>query len=116
MRKGPPVIRMALLFVVLLASLTLVVWRQSRALEGLRRLEAVRAERVVEEARRAALVRRVEEMESRSRVSSAARQRLGMRLPTGEEIVILPLVAPDPPVVVEAAEALAAAVRPGGGG
>ena len=90
-RKGPPVIRAALLLAALLGSLTLVVWRQSQALEMLRELDAVRQERVVEEARRASLARRVEQLESRARVASAARDRLGMRVPTGSELVILPL-------------------------
>ncbi|NIP79168.1 MAG: hypothetical protein GWM90_08160, partial [Gemmatimonadetes bacterium] len=52
---------------------TLVVWRQSRALEVLRRLDDTRRERVVEEARRSALLRRVEQLESRARVSEVAR-------------------------------------------
>ncbi len=93
-RKGPPVIRAALLFGLLLASLTLVVWRQSRALSMLRELEGVRQERVLEEARRASLERRVGQLESRARVSEAARTRFGMRLPMGSEIVILPLREP----------------------
>jgi cell division protein FtsL len=91
MRKGTPVIRTALLFALLLGSLTLVVWRQSRALAVLRELDAVQRERVVEEARRSALARRVEHLESRARVSEVARERFGMRLPSGQEIVILPL-------------------------
>lgn len=94
MRKGTPVIRTALLFATLLASLTLVVWRQSRALEVLRRLDETRRERVVEEARRSALQRRVEHLESRARVSEVAWDRFGMRLPEGDEIVILPLREP----------------------
>lgn len=93
-RRGPPVIRTVLLLAGLLASLTLVVWRQSTALEMLRGLDAVRQERLVEEARRAALSRRVEELESRARVSVAARERLGMRVPTGAELVILPMAEP----------------------
>jgi cell division protein FtsL len=97
MRKGAPVIRGGLLFLLLLGSLTLVVWRQSRALEMQRSLELVRQERVVEESRRTALLRRVEQLESRTRVSQAAGARLGMRLPSGEELVILPLAAPAPP-------------------
>lgn len=91
MRRGTPVIRTALLFAVLLASLTLVVWRQSRALEVLERLDETRRARVVEEARRSVLLRRVEQLESRARVSEAARDRFGMRLPEDGEIVILPL-------------------------
>ena len=105
-RRGPPVIRTVLLLTGLLASLTLVVWRQSRALEMLRGLDAVRQERIVEEARRASLSRRVEELESRARVSVAARERLGMRVPTGAELVILPLATP-------AAATFAAAPKPG---
>lgn len=94
MSKGIPVVRTAFLFAVLLASLTLVVWRQSRALEVLRVLDETRRERVVAEARRTALLRRIEQLESRSRVSEAAHDRLGMRLPDGDEIVILPLREP----------------------
>lgn len=94
MRKGTPVIRTALLFAVLLASLTLVVWRQSQALAVLRELEQARRERVVEEARRSALLRRVEQLESRARISEVAHDRFGMRLPEGNEIVILPLREP----------------------
>ena len=94
MRKGTPVIRTALLFATLLASLTLVVWRQSRALDVLGRLEGARRERVVEEAQRSALLRRVEQLESRARVSEVAGDRFGMRLPEGDEIVILPLREP----------------------
>lgn len=99
MRKGTTVIRAALLFGALLCSLTLVVWRQSHALEALRELDRVRRERVVEEARRAALTRRVEQLESRARVSGLARERFGMRLPSGDEIVILPLGEPVPRVL-----------------
>lgn len=101
-RKGPPVIRTALLMAGLLASLTLVVWRQSRALEVLRAMDAVRQERVVEEARRSSLSRRVEQLESRTRVSVAARDRLGMRVPTGSELVILPLMEPPMPTTLAA--------------
>ena len=108
MKKGGTVIRMALLFAALLASLTLVVWRQSQALEVLGRLDGVRAERVVEEARRASFTRRVEQLESRAHVSEAARTRFGMRLPAGDEIVILPLRDPSLPL-------LAASREPAGG-
>jgi cell division protein FtsL len=94
MKARTPVVRMALLLALLLGSLTMVVWRQSHALAVLRELEAVRRERVVEEARRSALSRRVEQLESRTRVSAAARARFGMRLPSGDELVILPLAPP----------------------
>lgn len=99
MRKGPPLIRAGLLFLVLLGSLTLVVWRQSQALEMQRALESVRRERALAESERAALLRRVEQLESRARVSEAARSRLDMRLPSGTEIVILPMSEPSAPLL-----------------
>ncbi len=83
--------RWALLLALLLGSLTLVVWRQSRALAVLRELDDVKRERVLEEARGASLQRRIESLESRRRVTAEARDRLGMRLPNGDELVILPL-------------------------
>lgn len=90
--RGPRgVIRLALAFAVLLASLSLVIWRQSRALEVLRALDGVRRERAVAEAERAEVLQRIRELESRSRVVSAAGARLGMRVPTGSELVILRL-------------------------
>jgi cell division protein FtsL len=98
-RKGPPLIRAGLLFLLLLGSLTMVVWRQSRALEMQRSLEVVRRDRVVEEARRSALMRQMEQLESRARVTAAAGSRLGMRIPTGDEIVILPLAEPPAPAL-----------------
>ena len=113
--RGAPVIRTALLFGLLLGSLTLVVWRQSRALEMLERLESVRAERTLEEARRSSLARRLEQLESRGRVSTAARDRLGMRLPTGGEIVILPLTDAAPSVLASSAPAVRAGERGRGG-
>lgn len=81
----------ALAFAAFLASLSLVVWRQSRTLEVLRLLEAVRSERAVAEAERVELNRRRQMLESRSRVVKAAGERLGMHVPRGPEIVILPL-------------------------
>lgn len=89
----PGLLRVALAFAGLLASLSLVVWRQSRALETLRALEAVRQERAVAEAERSVLMQRTQVLESRSRVVAAAAERLGMHVPTGAEIVILPLTA-----------------------
>lgn len=90
--RGPSgILTAALAFAALLASLSLVVWRQSRALEALRALETVRSERAVSEAERVELSRRKQMLESRSRVVAAAGERLGMRVPGGAEIVILPL-------------------------
>ena len=83
-------IRLALAFALLLASLTLVVWRQGRALEDLRTLDRTRAQRALAESERAALLGRIQHLESRARVVAVATERLGMRIPAaGDEIVIL---------------------------
>jgi cell division protein FtsL len=99
MKKGPPLIRAGLLFLLLLGSLTLVVWRQSQALEMQRALDSVRSERALAESQRAALARRIERLESRARVSEAAASRLNMRVPSGREIVILPMMEPSAPAL-----------------
>jgi hypothetical protein len=99
MRKGPPLIRAGLLFLLLLGSLTVVVWRQSQALEMLRALDSVRSERALAESQRAGLARRIERLESRVWVSEAASSRLDMRLPSGREIVILPMMEPSAPAL-----------------
>lgn len=92
-RSGRGVIRLALLFAAFLASLSLVVWRQSQALQLLRSIDGLRRERAVEEARRTELVRKVDALESRTRIVSLAAERFGMRVPAGDEIVLLPLSA-----------------------
>jgi len=100
MRSGSGVIRIALAFAALLGSFSLVVWRQSRALEVLRELHASRTERAIAESERAELMRRIVLLESRGHVVSAA-ARIGLRVPAAHEIVILPLTesAPAPRAV-----------------
>lgn len=90
-------------FAALLASLSLVVWRQSRALESLRAIDAVRAERALVEAEHWELRRRIEHLESRARVEPAARAQLGLHVPRGSEIVLLPLDEPEPSTLRAAA-------------
>ena len=109
MRRGGArgVIRMALLFAGFLASLSLVVWRQSQALDVLGELDRVRRERAVVEARRASLVRELDVLEGRGRITRLAAE-WGMRVPRGDEIILLPLDAASryrvgPPGVVAAA-------------
>ena len=81
--------KLALITVALVASLTLVAWRQSRALEALAALEAVRQERVLAESERAELEREIEHLESGVRVVPAAESRLRMHIPDASEIRIL---------------------------
>lgn len=87
----PGVLKAAIAGAALLGALSLVVWRQSRALETLRALDTMRAERTLAEAELAELSRRIQRLESRAHVVQAARTRLGMHVPVGAEIVILPL-------------------------
>jgi cell division protein FtsL len=87
--KGNGAIRTSVAFALLFASLSLVVWRQSRTLEELRALDAARAERTVLQAERARLQREIHQLESRSRIVAAAGSRMGLRLPAADEIVFL---------------------------
>jgi hypothetical protein len=80
--------------VVLLGSLGFLVWRQARALEGLSDLAQVRTERRLAIDELADMERRIQVLESRSRVVPEARRLLGMRTPNASEIVILPGEAP----------------------
>ncbi len=72
-----------------LASLSLVAWRQARALEALEVVDSLSRELTLNEAERVDLARRVDVLESRSRVIPEARERLGMREAEGADIVYL---------------------------
>jgi hypothetical protein len=74
---------------LLFGSLSLVVWRQSRALEELRSLDAARAERSLLQAERSELQRSVQRLESRTRIVAVAGEWFGLRNPGGDEIVFL---------------------------
>jgi cell division protein FtsL len=89
MKKGNGAIRLGVALSLLFASLSLVVWRQSRALEELRALDAVRAERVILQAERSELLREIQHLESRSRILAVAGRRLQLRTPAAAEIVFL---------------------------
>lgn len=80
----------ALAVAILLASLSLVTWRQSRAYEANEALDGVRRARSLAEAERSELIRRIQYLESRGRVVPDARRRLGMHSPGASEIVLLP--------------------------
>ena len=92
MRSHSGVIRIALVFTVLLGSMCMVVKRQSYALGVLRALDKARTERAIKEAQRAELLRNIELLESRSRIVSEA-HRLGLHVPSVDEMVVLPLNA-----------------------
>ena len=74
---------------LLLAALTLVTWRQVRALEALADLDRVRREGSLVIADQHDLRNRIRALENRGRVMRTARERLGMRAPDASEIVWL---------------------------
>lgn len=86
--SGPSLV--ALAFAAFLASLSLVTWRQSRALEVLTELDALHRARSLAEADGVELDRRIQYLESRGRVVPDARARLHMHTPDASEIVWLP--------------------------
>ncbi|MGI9181309.1 MAG: hypothetical protein ACR2H9_12525 [Longimicrobiaceae bacterium] len=74
---------------LLLGSLGIVIWRQTRGVALERGLRELQAERAISEAERVQLERRIQMLASRARVVLLARERLGMHLPTDREIVFL---------------------------
>lgn len=81
--------RAAATLAVLLGSLGLVTWRQSRALETLAELDELRRATSVARAQVVELGREIQVLGSRARVVPAARERLGMHTPDASELVIL---------------------------
>ncbi|MGH7449023.1 MAG: hypothetical protein ACREK1_02285 [Longimicrobiales bacterium] len=94
MKRGTGAIRMGIACALLFGSLSLVVWRQSRALEELRGLDAARAERALLQADRSELQRSIQRLESRTRIVAVAAERFGLRNPGGDEIVFLQAPSP----------------------
>ena len=94
MKAFPRTLLLALGFALLLASLSAVIWRQSRALESQRAAEELREEATLLEAQKAQLAHRIQELESRERVVEVAATRLDMHVPSAAEIVLLPASRP----------------------
>jgi cell division protein FtsL len=81
---------------LLLAALSLVTWRQARALETLAELDRLRNEISILTAEHNQLENLLQSLESRGRVTQEASDHLGMRRPNdmAGEIVLLSGVAP----------------------
>jgi cell division protein FtsL len=92
--SGPLLVTLAT--ALLLAALSLVTWRQTRALESLAELDQLRREVSLLTAERTQLANRIQALESRGRVVAEAGERLGMRRPNdmSGEIVFLSGVRP----------------------
>ena len=76
-------------FSVLLSALSLVTWRQSRAFESLAELDGVERSLSLAESERAELLRRIQGLDSRTRISSVAQEHRGMHRPEASEMVLL---------------------------
>jgi cell division protein FtsL len=105
--RGNGAIRMSVAFALLYASLALVVWRQSRALDELRGLDLARAERAILQSERSELQREIQQLESRARIVAVAGERLDLRTPSAHEIVFL-----QAPIYASAVEAGTEQPRP----
>ncbi len=88
---GRGVLRLAGLLALLLAALSLVVWRQTQGVALQREIRALEGERAIAETERLELATRIQGLQSRARVVPAARDRLGMHLPADSEVVLVPL-------------------------
>jgi cell division protein FtsL len=86
--RGASVHRWALAMAALLASLSVVAWRQGRAYEVQQQLEAVRTERSLALSNQAQLKRDIRVLQSRERIVRVARELMGLRPPTGQVRVI----------------------------
>ncbi len=73
----------------LLSALSLVTWRQSRAFEALAELDRLERSLSLAESERTELDRRIQGLDSRTRISSIAQERLGMHRPDASEMVLL---------------------------
>mgnify|MGYP001156823718 FL=1 len=76
-------------FTVLLSSLSLVTWRQSRAFGALANLDHVEREVALAEAEQTELRRTIRRLSSRTRISEVAQLRLDMHMPEASEIVLI---------------------------
>ncbi|HEX2092465.1 MAG TPA: hypothetical protein VHG28_08685 [Longimicrobiaceae bacterium] len=91
-RRGRGILRLAAPLLLLLGSLSLVVWRQAQGVTLHREIRDLEGERAITEAERLELATRIQALQSRARVVRVARERLGMRLPADSEVVLVPLL------------------------
>jgi cell division protein FtsL len=77
-------------FAGLLSALSLVTWRQSRAIEALAELDHLERSLSLAEWERTELLREIQGLASGPRISSFAQENLGMHHPEASEMVLLP--------------------------
>ena len=76
----------ALGFAGLLSALSFVTWRQSRAFEALAELDRVERRLSLAESEQVELRRRIQGLDSRTRISSLAQEQPGMHRPDASEM------------------------------
>lgn len=89
-RRLPTWLRAVGWLALLLSALFVVTWRQTRGLELDAALRDLATQHELAEAERLEHQRNIQRLRSRARVLRVARERLGMRLAVGDEIVFLP--------------------------
>lgn len=102
-RRLPAWLRAAGWLALIIAALFVVTWRQTRGLQLESNLRDLETRRDLLDAERVEHVRRIETLRSRARVVRVARERLGMRLAVGDEIVFLPGLSASVPAAEPAA-------------
>lgn len=85
--RGRSLVALALVALVLLASL--VIWRRSVGIAGARELRELGQTRLQLEGDRARLARDIRAASSRDKLVPTAEQRLGMRVPSEGQVIIL---------------------------
>lgn len=93
-RRIPGWIRFLGWLALLLCALFVVPWRQTRALALETELRDLETRRALAASARVELNRSIETLRSRARVVRVARDRLGMHVAVGDEIVFLPAPGP----------------------
>ena len=90
--RGRGFVALGLLAFVLVA--VGVIWRRSYGFEQARALRDLDRQRLQLEAQRSALLGEIRTMSSREKLQPIAQGRLGMRVPSDSQVVLLPLVGP----------------------
>jgi len=82
------------LFVLLVAaSLSSVVWRQTEGVARQRELTRIQNETSIAEAERVEWANRIQALQTRARITRVAQQRLGLHVARDDEVVLLPVPA-----------------------
>ncbi|MGH7501187.1 MAG: cell division protein FtsL [Longimicrobiales bacterium] len=106
--QGRGTLRVALAFAAFLASLSMVVRRQSTAYALLEKLDGERTKRAMIESERSRLMTEMQRLESRSRIAGVAGRWWGMRSPESDEEFVI-ILRPDAGAASEAETRVAVA-------